>query len=299
MWVLDEENSIYFNNKFSYNAVIYKESEDLLSIVNFTEIYWFLKDFKFIHFFTSSLIDVPTCFKKTKSLKRRKIEKPALKFLSIFSRHGLFLKFTRLFYRAFSSFNKQVSDSLINGSPLNFWLDYYYYFTSINFTNEFNEDSEKFESLFFKYKVNKLNLDNDKDSLYDHKYSDTYQFPTDSYNHWLYLLRLLSKANPTFCFYVYDVGKAAWKHSRGKTGRHKLVWKYVPPYKRIYLIIHWLFKEVRFSNHKTLQNKMYNTLLNFWLKPGKTLAWRVKTFSHNYVYKNFKFTLLKSLKTVR
>ena len=43
----------------------------------------------------------------------------------------------------------------------------------------------------------------------------------------------LEKHIPLFSFYVKKVDKLKRKHSRGKSGKYSIIWKYIPRYKRM------------------------------------------------------------------
>jgi hypothetical protein len=43
----------------------------------------------------------------------------------------------------------------------------------------------------------------------------------------------LTEYVPLFSFYVKRVDKLKRKHSRGKSGKYSIVWKYIPKYKRL------------------------------------------------------------------
>ena len=105
------------------------------------------------------------------------------------------------------------------------------------------------------------------------------------------------KFNYIFSFYIYKVDKQIYKNSRGKSGKYTFVWKYVAPYKRNFLIMHWLSKEVRISSGKTLQERLDNVIKNFVLSPHTTWIWKIKRFSLNYVYFNLRRTLGETCKT--
>ena len=62
-----------------------------------------------------------------------------------------------------------------------------------------------------------------------------------TFNHSLELKNILfdrlHSFAPSFCFYIKSVSKTLRKNSRGKSGKYMLVWKYVPVYKRLFLIM--------------------------------------------------------------
>jgi len=104
--------------------------------------------------------------------------------------------------------------------------------------------------------------------------------------------------NLLFSFYVYKVDKQIYKNSRGRSGKYTFVWKYVPFYKRKFLIMHWLAKEIRISSGKTLQDRVDSILFNFIVNTNSTWIWKIKRFSLNYVYFNLRRTLGETCRTV-
>jgi hypothetical protein len=75
------------------------------------------------------------------------------------------------------------------------------------------------------------------------------------------------------------------------------VWKFVAPFKRKYLAMKWIAKDIKFYQNKKMQDRLLEAFSNISLNPEKSFAWRSRTFSHNYVFKNFRKTLMSSLKT--
>jgi hypothetical protein len=45
------------------------------------------------------------------------------------------------------------------------------------------------------------------------------------------------------------------------------------------------------------QERLIKTFENLYYSPEKSFAWKSKVFSHNYVFKNFRKSLMSSLKT--
>jgi hypothetical protein len=63
--------------------------------------YLSLKTSSFIDFFSTNMIDVPICFKKSKSLKLKNFELFFLKFINLFMRNGQKEKAIRLLLNSF------------------------------------------------------------------------------------------------------------------------------------------------------------------------------------------------------
>lgn len=109
--------------------------------------------------------------------------------------------------------------------------------------------------------------------------------------------KTIIKINPIFSYFIYNVDKNIKKFSRGKSGKYVFIWKYIAPYKRNYVSMKWLIKEIKFNNDKLFYNRIKKLFLMFSSNPELTFAWKSKNFSHNYVFKNFKKNLLTNFLT--
>ena len=103
---------------------------------------------------------------------------------------------------------------------------------------------------------------------------------------------------PLFAFYIYKVDKKIFKNTRGKSGKFTFIWKYVTPYKRMFLVMHWLAKELRIKPGKNLQQRLTSIIHDITYNPKTTWINKVKKFSHNYIYKNSRHALAENYRTV-
>ena len=111
-------------------------------------------------------------------------------------------------------------------------------------------------------------------------------------------LLLLENYFPIFSFFVRRVNKDLRKNSRGKSGKYMVVWKYIPSYKRLYITMRWFLKDLKFQKPLTLEGRLYQILEALFLSPELSFLHKVRQFTHRYVFKHFKKTLLRSLKSV-
>ena len=71
-----------------------------------------------------------------------------------------------------------------------------------------------------------------------------------------------------FCnFYIQKTDKSKIKNSRGKVSKLKLLWKYVPPYKRFYQALRWLLKDLKFQKSNSFNVRLLNVFETFCLTP--------------------------------
>jgi hypothetical protein len=70
-----------------------------------------------------------------------------------------------------------------------------------------------------------------------------------------FLTDQLGGYKPTFMFKVQKVDKSTRKHSRGKSGKYVILWKYVPVYKRLYVVLRWLIQDMTFQKARKFELK--------------------------------------------
>ena len=175
---------------------------------------------------------------------------------------------------------KDLKD-LVSSTPSS-WKDFYLLFTNLRLRESYKQFS------FDKNEV--TTFGNTQGPLYK-------DILTCWYNHRI-LFQNIHDLLPVFCFYIYKVDKQIFKNTRGRSGKYTFIWKYVTQYKRPQLAMSWIMKELRITPGRTLPDRLMSLLRNFIFSHRKTWVWRVKKFSHNYVYRNCRFTLAESYRTV-
>ena len=159
-------------------------------------------------------------------------------------------------------------------------------FLLLNFTTKLNNTALSF------------NLIKDETTNYNHALSPVYKSIESvwDFNKWLF--KNMYNLVPMFSFYIYKVDKKIFKNTRGKSGKFTFIWKYVASYKRLFLVMHWLIKELRLKPGRTLSERLNNLIISLTHEPKSTWVYKVKKFSHNYVYRNSRRTLADNYKTV-
>ena len=227
-------------------------------------------------------------------------------------------KATRIVLSAISSFLLTKNKALLESSLISKnWLFYYLGFnvSSLHYEENFNYLSSfwaqtEHESVLPGL-VNDLRETDQKPILEDRK---SYSFDiilknsnflvssgklvVDDFFFKNLLTNLFFKISPIFNFFIYNVDKNIRKFSRGKSGKYVFLWKYIAPYKRPYLVMKLMAKDSKFYQNKLLKDRLQQALLSLSLGENKNFVIKSKTFSHNYVFKNFKKTLFTTYKTV-
>lgn len=289
------DDSLYFfkNLPFSENQY-WNEKNDLNAFL-------YLKTSSFISFFINSNVDIPTCFKKSKSLAFKNFELPFIRFFNFIMRQGKRDKIIRVFFK-----------KILNRS--NLWENYQkvqftesnqkMLSTSIYLRNYRN--LEKFDT-FVKIKKH-LPLFFLLSNFEKNYVKKIYSFPffyrnknfeiRSSFFFKNSFLKLFNTINPVFIYFIYNVDKNIRKYSRGKSGKYAFVWKYISPYKRLFLAMRLFAKELKFRGERKFFERFLSSLSVLENDFKNSFIYQSKAFSHNYVFKNFKKTLLVSLKTI-
>lgn len=285
---------------------------------NFITKYEFKKKFSFTNFFISNLVDVPICFKKSKSLSRKINSSPILKFPNYFLRDGKKEKVFKVLLNVLKKFNKNFFKNKYDSpSFFNSWFSFYllcnenFFSEILSIVSSYSIDTpleqekpaasdlRKYDDIAGIEKTDKpqkdevfdVRLKNFSIATSSEKEIDASAFAKNTLN------RIFFKVMPIFSFFIYNVDKNIRKFSRGKSGKYTFLWKFIAPHKRHYLVMRWLVKDCKFSPHKKFLERILQSFIDIILNTDDSFVGRSKTFSHNYVFKNFKKTLLKDFKT--
>ena len=196
-------------------------------------------------------------------------------------------KIIRLIFSSFRLFFKNTKNNNLKNSSFFFsWLNLYLF--GLNFLNT----PYFFNKTFINFKFEELlNLN------YSNIYSNNNKIINISFFIKNYLYFLLSKVSPIFSYFIYSVDKNIRKYSRGKSGKYTFIWKFIAPYKRIHLAVRWLIKDIKFNQSRSFNERLLKTFDVLVFSPEKSFSWKSKIFSHNYVFKNFRKSLMSSLIT--
>ena len=275
------------NNNTDFKSLFpssqYHSSRD----TSFLDDFLYIRNSSFIRFFLNNMIDVPVCFKKSYSLRTKNFELPLLKFSNFLMWEGKREKIIRTLFSSFRIFfNFFKFSKLKNSIELVNWFSLYLLTNNFNL-NYFNNN---LFNLNYKFQ-NPLSL-NYSNNLVNSEKTLNFTFFLKNY-----LYFLLSKVSPIFSYFIYSVDKNIRKYSRGKSGKYTFIWKFVAPYKRIKLSTRLIVKDVKFYQSRLFRERLLKTFENLYYSPEKSFAWKSKIFSHNYVFKNFRKSLMSSLKT--
>lgn len=273
----------YLNNSTDVKSLLpYQQTSSYLPSNLFTD-FVSLRKSSFISFFIDNMVDVPTCFKKSHSLMNKTFELPLLKFTNLIMRRGKREQALKIIIQAvnllFLTLKKEKIDIL---GTYESWFNLYTYLTNTISTSQDYLSFTNTESYGLIYN--------------NHGLSDSKLINNDFFFRNFFLSRL-SQITPVFSFFVYNVDKNIRKYSRGKSGKYVFIWKYIPSYKRLFITMRWIIKDIKFNANRKLVDRVMDSLLKLTLEPRNSFSFRSHFFAHNYVFRNLKKTLMVNLRT--
>ncbi len=252
------------------------------------------------------MVDIPICFKKSPSLRMKNFELPILKFTNFLMHKGKREKIIRAVFSALRSFTSDFKLNFLNKSRLfTSWANYYFFISNTFYSfndrggrSSLNQSSTEinFDNTLPTFS-SFLNSSTTVDLLYDAMSFKNKKIITGSFFFKNYLISRLNQTLPIFIYFIYSVDKNIKKYSRGKSGKYVFIWKYIAPYKRLKTAVKLIAKEIKFNTEKKLTNRIKGSFDELTHNPQNSFVWKAKIFSHNYVFKNFKKTLMTTLKT--
>jgi hypothetical protein len=294
------QNSEYPDNGLFFEISPFSENlywNEKIELHNFI----FLKTSSFISFFINSNIDVPTCFKKSKSLSFKTFELPFIRFFNLIMRKGQRDKTIKFFFKKLLNRSNKWCDTPKHQFDYNQKIITNSIFFLKNYRNNSKTD-------IFDKTNNYLNLIYLLTFFEKNHYKTDTLFPVFAKNKTFEIksslffknafLSLFLRVNSVFAYFIYNVDKNIRKYSRGKSGKYAFVWKYIAPYKRVFLAMRLFAKELKFRGERQFFERFLSSVSVLENDFKNSFIWQTKVFSHNYVFRNFKKTLLLSLKTM-
>ena len=242
-----------------------------------------------VSFFALQMIDIPRPFSRSKSMYSISAAVPKLRFINMMTRHGRKAKVSKSFTHALHNLSSSYLKSRSNKVEVSDWRLFYSIF------------NQPLPAELESGPLSKPVFESWASMSFGNKYLQTYEDseyffkPED----WLQniLFDELTEYVPLFSFYVKRVDKLKRKHSRGKSGKYSIVWKYIPKYKRLLTTLRWMTRDVRFQKSKTFDLRLTRSLEVFLFDKSSHLVPQLRQFVHKFVFQHHKKTLLRTLRT--
>jgi hypothetical protein len=238
----------------------------------------------YINFFIANSLDVPICFNKSLSLNRLSFRVPYLKFINFATRRGYQLKTKIYFVTALFELHDWWQEILLEQKP------YYLFFDLFIYLNFFYLPDRL-------YRFNYISVDTELDFLMSSPLTEQgWERKTDYFIR-SFLMKQAIKVDPIFTFHIYKINKFIRKYTRRKSGKYTLVWKYVPAYKRLFITLRWLIKDLKFVSHLPFAERLMTVFKNFIFFPHHSLVYKLKRYIYLYVFKNCRYSLMETLRS--
>ena len=101
---------------------------------------------------------------------------------------------------------------------------------------------------------------------------------------------------PIFAMKFKKVDKLKFKHSRGKSGKYTVEWKFIPVYRRIDIVLRWLVDDIILQKAFRFKTQMRKSIHLLLTNPDATVVKKNRDFVHFYVYARYKNSLIRTLK---
>jgi len=243
-----------------------------------------------VSFFTSQMIDIPVCLTKMKFAHSSTASNPRLRLISMLTRHGRRYSVSKSYsLSALNISRNHIRNCSVLPTSARWELMYTLFVQRrIRWDNSFCTLSAPQSDLQFPELVTKYGQPYSPES----RLTASYDWFSDLLFHEIY------SYHPTFSLFVQRVNKLKRRHSRGKSGQYEIIWKYVPRYKRLLVVLRWLIRDIQFQRPKTFQQRLEKSLETLLFNKSAHLVYRLRNFVHKFVYQRFRKTLLKTLHTV-
>ena len=254
-----------------------------------------LRATRFDFFFRRNGIDIPKCFKRSKSLRRQQHGLLFLRLVNFFMRRGLRIRTITLFTRLLRSLNTDIEiKALSSYTNIHSWQQLFLLLTKV-----IPESTQNYAYMMRPFTTHPMKVKKYAWRLTDQTYlTDTSRIPKSPLCPQTALFERIRKIEPLYNFYVYRVAKKIYKNTRGKSGRYTFIWKYIAPYKRTFITYYWLFKELKLKTDKQITRRILRMFTLLLFKPNVLWASRVARFSVLYVYRDCRVTLAETYRSV-
>jgi len=241
-----------------------------------------------VSFFVSQMVDIPHSFKRAKSLYSASTLAPQARFTTMLMRHGRRAYISKVYSLAFSHITYRFQSKVSKSEVLRTWKFYYAMFTQLKVL----KSTSHAKPFYYSNRSGKASITTTFKQVKSNKFYEVLSGDWVQYSFYRELLEYL----PVFGFSVRKVDKLRRRHSRDRSSKHFIIWKYIPKYRRFLMVLRWLVQDVRFRKSKTFQERLTRSLESLFFDKSDNLVYKLRRFAHEYVFQTKKKTLLATLK---
>lgn len=179
---------------------------------------------------------------------------------------------------------KQSDDFNYNFNKINLFLNSEKLVNDLNiiYVNKYN--NVLFIRKFISFIIKKGLLKRYKNFFYKLRYFNFFNFK-DIFN-------FLSNNLFFFYFKFNLINKNIRKFSRGKSGKYKLVFNFIPFFKRFNVTLRLFMKELSFLNFRNFKLKLKYIINSINLEKKGSFLLKLKKYTYNKIYNNYKEILI-------
>ena len=305
--ITDKKTSLYEMEDFVYDLYLkdswwldlgeepYDRRNDLFLK---REKFFFLKATTFADYFSENQVDIPKSFKKSQSMFRLQTESLFSKAISLVSRDGKKDFYLKNFAIGLENMYDFLEQNYLQKYNINTSWQTLIYFWSRSTYRSTTQNIIRFykRSCLQVKKIEQKTLSNNikpTDLLFEPHF-------IDHSTTWETLLRKnIRRLNPIFKYQILAVPKKTRKNSRGKSGRYRMVWKYVPPYRRDILVMRWFMQDLWHNEGRNLLERFSESLIRLAYQYKYTFMYENYRYIHYKIYFKFRLSLFKHYRTLK
>ena len=208
-----------------------------------------------VSFFTSQMIDIPVCLAKIKFSHSSTASNPRTRLISMLTRHGRRYSVSKAYSMSALRITRNHFQHCSHLPTSKRWELAYLIFAQRKVRWDKNFCALSHSSNPSPYP--ELLTSHNKSYTPEHRLTSACDWFNDR------LFDEISSHYPAFSLFVQRVNKLKRRHSRGKSGQYEIIWKYVPQYKRLLVVLRWLIRDVQFQRPKTFQQRLEKSLETF------------------------------------
>ena len=248
-------------------------------------------------FFITQRIDTPLFLKPKRSYHKHFTHTNTKMLVGMLSKHGLHLKVSLNFFKVYNvlwrHFLSTQVKNLNTPSTISFVNWAFFYPLQI-----FNSPKYSFNEPNFHESAKRVKDAVPPTSIFNYQVADDFIHYDLNFLFNDLLYYQLKTYLPIFAMKFKKVDKLRYKHSRGKSGKYTVEWKYIPAYKRMNIVLRWLTDDIVLQKSPLFRTQVKKSLSLLLTAPNTTVVAKNRNYVHKYVYSRYKNSLLRTLKKI-
>ena len=251
-------------------------------------------------FFILQNLSTPPYLKIKRAKNYPEFKQPAGLFVGMLARHGFARRVWRHYYWSYNQLIRKHFYPLGGVVPSSFSLP------TLNLI--LSTPSEQTSGFEYKFDHGDLRTyfpteeDSNAENPVHWKFSHRYDGSFVHFNLFHYFTSILfshlQQYFPVFSMKARKVDKLKFKHSRGKSGKYVVEWRYVPRYQRMHIVLRWFVEDIILQKSRTLKLRLFKSFSNLLFSPSETLVSKNRNYVHKTVFLRYRNSLVRSLKKI-